>query len=226
MAAPSIDIDRVVREVLAELDAAPSNDDHEPVISDLVISCRVVTLAEVEGRLGGIRRLVVPLRAVVTPAVRDELQRKNVTLAYESPVASKTAEPLRLVVVTAGKSFDPTALLGALSREAVEVQPHMSDCLIAASDQLAGEVKRPDTLGLLLTRHPAAALCLANRHPGVRAISGPDTATVSKAAGAVGANLLVIDPTAQSGAQLKRITTEFCRGGTRPCPEVFQQRLG
>ena len=54
MAERSLDIDRVVREVLAELGHAPGG-----TAGELVLNCRVVTLSEVDGRLEAVRRLVV-----------------------------------------------------------------------------------------------------------------------------------------------------------------------
>ena len=230
MAEPLLDIDRIVREVIARLELAPDADkpttaSQAPGDGELVVSARVVTLSEVDGRLESVRRLVVTPQAVVTPAVRDELQRRNVTLAYASPAAGRAADPLRLVMVTAGKCIDPATLVRALSEEPMRVEPQALDCPIAAAGRLAAEVVRPDTLGLLLTRHPAAGLCLANRHAGVRAVSGRDAPAVLAAAADAGANLLVIDPAAGSFFQLKQIVTGFCRGGIRPCPEVFQQRL-
>lgn len=223
MAEPSIDIDRVVREVLVQLGLAP---DAGAAGGQLVLNCRVVTLAEVEGRLEAVRRLVVPPRAVVTPAVRDELRRRNVTLVYDTPAPAQAAAHLRLVLVTAGKRLDPTPLVRALRGEGIRLDQHRSECLIAATDQLAAEMAEPDTLGLLLTRETAAGLCLANRLRGIRAVSGTDAGAVSAAVASVGANLLVVDPAAGSPFQLKQMVTEFCRGGARQCPEVLRERLG
>jgi hypothetical protein len=220
MAERSLDIDRVVREVLAELGLAPV-----PPGSELVLNCRVVTLSEVDGRLEAVRRLVVPPGAVITPAVRDELRRRNVTLTHTSPTAARAAIPVRLLLAMVGQELDPAPLLGGLANEGIEVDQRRSNCLIAATDQLAGEIAKPHTLGLLLTRHTAAGLCLANRLRGVRAVSGTDAGTVAAAVAAVGANLLVVDPAAVSPFQLKQIVSEFCRGGTRPCPDVLQERL-
>jgi hypothetical protein len=132
---------------------------------------------------------------------------------------------VRLLLVAAGKQPDLAPLIGALAHEGIKIAQHSLDCLIAATDLLAGEIARPHTLGLLLTRHTAAGLCLANRLPGVRAVSGTDAGTVAAATAAVGANLLVLDPAAVRPFPLKQIVLEFCRGGTRPCPEVFKERL-
>ncbi len=257
MAQPSIDVDRVVREVLAELGHAPAaaDDDvgchahacvglegtrqkpaehaHASVgmapdeggDGELVLACRVVTLAEVEGRLEAVRRLVVPPGAVITPAVRDELLRRNVALGFAAAGETQPASTLRLVVVAAAGQFDPAALIAALTKAGVAVERQTCDGLIAAGDRLAVEVGRPDTLGLLLTGETAAGLCLANRHKGVRAVSGTDREAVSAAVDALGANLLVLDPGAGGIFRLQQIVTEFCRGGIRPCPEVFRERL-
>jgi len=194
--------------------------------SELVLHCRVVTMSEVEGRLGAVRRLVVPPQAVVTPAVRDELHRRNVSLAYGAAAKPPAASGVRLVVLTVGESFDPAPLFVALGNEGIEVRPAAADCLISATDRLAAEMGQPHTLGLLLTRHTAAALCLANRHRGVRAVEGIDARSAAAGAGAVGANLLVVDPAEMAVTRLRQTIIEYCRGGPRACPEVFRERLG
>jgi hypothetical protein len=112
-----------------------------------------------------------------------------------------------------------------LAREGFRVKPLSSDCLIAANDELAAEILQPNTLGVLLSRHAAAALCLANRLRGVRAVGGIDAPAVAAASAAVGANLLVADPRVGNFFQLKQAITEFARGGVRPCPNVFRERL-
>ena len=102
---------------------------------------------------------------------------------------------------------------------------HSSKCLFDATDRLAGEVKKPNTLGLLLTPYEAEALCLANRLPGVRAIAGRDAGQVAADAAAVGANVLVVNPKKIGPFEIRQMLGEFCRGGVRPCPDVLKQRL-
>jgi hypothetical protein len=46
----------------------------------LTLSDRVVTLRLVEGRLAGVKRLVVQPQAIITPAVHDELRQKRIEL--------------------------------------------------------------------------------------------------------------------------------------------------
>ena len=262
MSQSTMEIERVVREVLAELVAAkaevsprplgegqgvravsdkqsaltltlsPRERGQEkslsplpsPLSSDLVISARVVTMNEVLGRLDSARRVVVSREAIVTPAVRDELLRRGIALTFaDSSNCRPTA--VRLLLMTSGTDFDPAALVAALAREGFCVECAAADCLIAATDQVAAEVSKPETLGVLLSPHAAAGLCLANRLSGVRAITACDAPGVAAAAAAVGANLLAADPQAGSFFQLKQMITEFGRGGVRPCPAVFRERL-
>lgn len=245
MSQPAIDIERIVREVLAELGIAqtsPETSATKPAIveaapvantaesaaknDELVVTSRLVTMSEIAGRLDSVRRVIVSRGAVVTPAVQDELHRRGIALAYT--VATKEAaekKSVRLVMVTAGTKFEPASLVAGLAREGMKIEHVALDCLIASADQLAAELAKPDTVGALLTRHTAAAMCLANRLPGVRAVTGGDAPSVAAAASAVGANLLVADPQAGTFFQLRQMIVEFCRGGVRPCPAVFQARL-
>jgi hypothetical protein len=238
MAEPSIDVDKLVREVLASLGAAPepSSPDVEEQESapagpsesngELVVLSQVVTMSELEGRLGGVRGLIVPPGAIVTPSVRDELHRKNIRLVFDQPVPVATAGSVHLVVAVLGSRYDPAPLVRALQGEGITVQTHQTDCLVAATDLLAGEVVKENTLGLVVSTYPAAALCLANRHQGVRAVLGSDAATVITEAASVGANVLVVNARTTGHFQMRQIVSRFCREGPRECPEALRQRLG
>jgi hypothetical protein len=266
-----LDIDRVVREVLAELKRAPTSSataasganaslsisvenkagataglsssaentvkqaGHQPKVdhgtptssstSELVLSTRLVTMDDIEDRLYGIRRVVVGPHAVVTPAVRDALQQRNITLSRALPTKNTTGASLRLVVVAAQTKLDPKLVASTLQGGGIDVECHRTDCIIVATDRLAGELSKNDTLGLLLTPHTAAALCLANRLAGVRAVMGNNTGRLAADLVSVGANLLVVDPQSVGLSKLCQMAAEYCRGGIRPCPEVFRKRL-
>ena len=257
MAEPSIDIDKLVREVLAKLGIAPesgaetaetvrpgdlsassspaagapgagtpSQAASSPSNGELVVLSQVVTMSEVEGRLEGVRRLVVPPQAVVTPSVRDEIHRKRIALVYDQAVPAPGAGGVRLVMMILGSRFDPAPLIRALNGEGIEIETHRTDCLVAATDRLAGELPKPSTLGLVVSAYPAVALCLANRHEGVRAMLGIDAGTVDAEAATVGANVLVVNSRTTSLFPMKQMISRFCRGEPRGCPEALRERLG
>ena len=50
---------------------------------ELVLSERLITLSTLQGRLDGIAKLVVMRKSLITPAVRDELKRRNISLRKE-----------------------------------------------------------------------------------------------------------------------------------------------
>ena len=109
------DIDRIVREVLAELaraSAAPPSmpasparhsrlkrrlrrlPANQPNRHELVVASRLVTLSEVAGRLAGVRRLVVRPGTVITPAVKEEIQQAEYPSDFRDAAASD-ARPVR-----------------------------------------------------------------------------------------------------------------------------------
>jgi len=248
MAEPSIDIDQVVRQVLAEMRPAPEGatgtlrapsaevpsaevpsakvpSAEGSHADELVVSARVVTMAELGRRIEGVRRVVVPTQAVLTPSVRDELRRRNIALVYGQPRPAPSGGSARLVLMTVGKSFDPAGLVTALRKEGIEVDLRRSDCLFASSDEVAREVAGGRAVAVMLTCEPAIALCVANRLPGVRAVLATDATETAAAAAAVGANLLVAAPRARTFFQLKHLVREFSRGGVRECPELLRERL-
>ncbi|MGO8752611.1 MAG: hypothetical protein ACLQNE_42265 [Thermoguttaceae bacterium] len=242
MADLAMEIERIVREVLAALPSplaaspvpAPAGaeagqekkKDKKEDHAEVVIRRRLISLADLPERMAGIRRLVVPSRAVVTPAVRDELQRRNVALAYGEAETAETKQRIKVDLVAMGAKLDPGPLAKSLENEGYEVAIDRMQCLIAANEKLAAALAAGKTLAVLLSRHTSAAVCLANRHAGVRAILGTRADAVDADAAAVGANLLVVDPMAQGFFATRQMAIRFLREGPRECPEVFREKLG
>lgn len=71
-----LDVDRIVREIVSRLRAELKTQPAETLTLDV----RVVTLAALEGRLEGVRKLIVGARAIVTPSARDDLTDKNIEI--------------------------------------------------------------------------------------------------------------------------------------------------
>ncbi len=244
MSQMAVDIERIVRAVLADFGAAPAvalRDDAAEApacppappaarkpsapADALVLTDRVVTLAQLDGRAPTVRRLVVPEGAVVTPAVRDELRRRRMALEYGSAAEPAPQSPCNVAVWNVSKRYDPSPLMAMFRREGVAADLQSSECLIATTGALATGIRRGDTVGLILTRQPAVALCLANRHPGVRAVLGLDAPQVAADLAAVGGNLLAVDWAARSLFQIKQMASELCRGAPRACPDALKERL-
>jgi hypothetical protein len=192
---------------------------------ELLLSVRLVTLDVIADRLEGIRRVIVGPKTVVTPAARDALRQRKIELSRNLHAQNPSAARLKNIVVAESVKMEAKTLADALRAESIEVQCSSTDCILAAVDQLAVELAKGDSLGLLLTPHTAAALCLANRLPGVRAVPGNEAQRLEAELCSVGANLLVVDPQKLAFFKLFRMTGEFFRGGIRPCPDAFKKRL-
>lgn len=244
MADATYDIDAIVQQVLAGLRGgiagqAGIGTKKNSLPGEIVVSASVVTLSQVEGRLDGVQQLTAPRGAVVTPAVRDLLQEKNIALAFSTgnsgPGVEKRStkggdKTARLALVAAvlreNTSIDRNALGRALQKDGIEVEPSQSNCLVETSGRIAERLKDDGFLGAIVTSHPAAAVCLANRLPGVRAIAPARPESVLPECKDVGANVLVIDPAGRGFFQVKQMIREFCLSGRHECPKSLRAQLG
>jgi hypothetical protein len=234
MSVDQADIERIVREVMAQLKhvaqpaAAPAplpTPQPAPAVhsSDLVIDSRIVTLDSIVGRLNGAKQIIVPPGALVTPSVRDELRRRGVELRRET--AAKEVNSRAPVLLVVGRtSHDPDLAVRMLRHEGIDVRTESTHCLIKATEMLAAAAAAR-LLGVLWTRHTAIAMCLANRQKNLRAVLAAGVPTTAAAAAAVGANVLVIDPTTGTMYERKQVLRAFCLGGIRECPEELKEVL-
>jgi len=79
-------VERIVVEVIRRLGLMHNDAAAEPHsnTAELTLNDKVITLRLLEGRLTGISRLSVSNRAIVTPAVRDELNQRQITLVRKA----------------------------------------------------------------------------------------------------------------------------------------------
>ncbi len=234
-----VDIDEIVRQVIAQLSgndtAAPKKSSEtnqqtvappkssQPPTGQLEITERLVTLATLENRLTDIRHVVLRRGAVVTPAARDVLRDRGIGLSYTS--ATNAASTATIVLGVAeltetGNKPVATALVDALVRDGVAVERIAATGLASVVSELADHASRGGRPTILLTSRPDAAVCLANRVPGVRAVGGPDVQALRRAMTDVAANLLALDPAVAAPA-FRRLISEFLAGWPRRVPAVL-----
>lgn len=210
--------------------AAASGADTERSNDQLHVPGKVVALADLADRLDRVRCVSVASGAVVTPAVRDELQRRRIALRYvadahrEACAAPEAAAQLVLQLVIHQGCFDDRAVQ-TLRIEGASVAVAASECVIEACDAAARAVLDRQALAVVITRYAAAAICLANRIPQVRAVAARDPAELKSAMSMVGANIVVIDPDAVGLYGARRLLREAAVIGRRTCPRVFGARL-
>jgi hypothetical protein len=134
------EVERIVRTVLGELNAkAARSAKHAEATQEesertLVLTSKVVSLAEVEGKLQDVTRPVVPRGAVFTPAARDELRKFAVAVA--SATGGVKTQQARVVLVTAQTTFEPAHLATSLAGEGIAVERIADKELTSAVDTL------------------------------------------------------------------------------------------
>ncbi len=212
-------VDQVVGEVLKRLQAKASSQ------RELSISSRVVTLAELEGKLEGIKQLVVPAKAVITPAARDMLRQRKIDISYAVPAQAVAKSRLPLVVGAAETKYDAASLVQAIAREGVTIERLARTGLAQVVGEMCEETTKGGKLGLMLTSETAVALCLANRRSGVRAVAATSVAATPRVVRSVGANVLVIDPAARGAFELQRLVSQFAAGAPYACPAEYAKEL-
>jgi hypothetical protein len=230
MTLPEGEIERIVRQVLARLTAAPQAavNGHTPAeasATTLVLDARVVTLAELKGRLEKQQSVTVLTSAIVTPAVRDYLRERKVSLVRRQTTPQAAASGLRLAVGVTETRYDSHDLLRQLSAQGIQFEQMTGGNEAAVTDQVVECVKRDKHMGLVLTDQAAAAVCLANRQQEVRAAAAANVVGVDEAIRQIGVNLLVVNPRGQSSYLLRQMVNRYLSGAPHACPEALKPRL-
>lgn len=82
-------LEAIVREVIRRLTSqghsvsSSGNADDSAVSANLQVDDKLVTMATLHRKLSGIKQVVVRRRAIVTPAVKDELKKRHIALVRE-----------------------------------------------------------------------------------------------------------------------------------------------
>jgi ribose 5-phosphate isomerase RpiB len=250
MAGQQLDLDWIVHEVVRRLQAQghgggtgteqpaatlhqpagasprlPPQPASEPVPGQLRLNQRVVTMAALANRLDGLKEVVVASGTLVTPSVRDELRKRGVALTVATDGMDSGPQGGSLLVGVAGNADKAGALLAAIRAEAGDAERFDRDCVIEVAWNVAQTIVAEKRIGLVLTRKPAVAVCLANRQPSVRAAWAVNVASVKESLQTIGANLLVINPDLHSLFELRGMVREFVQG-SHQCPPAYRKSLG
>lgn len=203
MRSPTWDIDSIVSEVVRRLRAssAPKRPS-EIAPSELVLEGRLITLATIEGRLKRVTRLVVSSAAVVTPAVRDELNQHDIQL-HRTPRGEEVCSSHKVWI---GIDHETT---GEDRWTALLDKPNITPCR-GTTTELIEQAAKNEGPKIIVTHHLAMAACLANRHQHIRAAAVRDIVEAGEAIDTMQANLLVVHAERTSPFQLQKIIELLC----------------
>lgn len=195
-----LQIEQIVGEVVRRLRAlqpapVPTN------ANELVLSDAVVSVGLLDGKLTNVRKLVVRPKAVVTPAVRDELKKYGVVL--ERRAAAAVVATVKLLLAATNEAAAKELKLAAVCGERIESQATSS--LGGTLREVARHVVSRKLPALILAAEPFAAVIEANRLEGVRAVMIERTEQIQQAQAEAKANLFVIPAGKLNPVQLRRI---------------------
>lgn len=202
----SQEIERIVRLVVERLvtenaSAGQVAAKAPPPVGELRLDSKLVTVSSLKGKLNeAITVLCVPAKAVVTPAVKDELKDRGIRLRRANQ-ADCDSEVLSPVVVNAAKQMVSSAWNSAGRSEQVGN--------LKLAIQRAISVAQSDKMVVILADQPEVAAAAANRANGIRAMVACASHDWKSAAESLGANLIVCHPGQWNDSEVPRLLSSL-----------------
>ena len=225
MALSSCEIDEVVRRVLEHLQTTgtekefPHGSSHSQTAE---MPGHVVTTEQIAQCPAG-TSICVQANAVVTPAAIDMLRDRKMTLRRSSGETQDPPRPRLLWMVNTVSTFDLQPLCEALRRQGVSPQTKETRSLIEAIQMAVDHIRTGGSRAVVLTGKTAAAVCMANRADGVRALHAGNVEEVERAFKEIAPNLLVLDPAGGNRTNMTHVVRCFCGAeATEPAPQYKQ----
>lgn len=175
----------------------------------------LLTLADVELIGSGVKTVSVSARAVVTPAVRDELRRRGIALtkgsqspsSVENSVGKKTQSQQNLVIVPQTKLNHAASQLGSVCQ--VRLLTTAAEELAAISSHVGVE---PAARVLWCTAEPFAAECMVSRQATmIRCVTLHEFNDLPQAILEAAPNLMIVDDRRWTAAALINLVRQWER---------------
>lgn len=202
-------IERLVREVLAQL--APMPAPRAEATTELWLEQSVIAVRDLEERLAQVKQVVVPAKAILTPAARDFLKERGIQVRRATVVTPKASRPTTLLLGVAETRHETTAVISQLRQRGVQVEQLARTGLKTVVAELAIEASRGGRRAWLLTEATHEAVCLANRTPGVWAATAQHRGELAAARKAIPLNFVITNPAASTTFQQTQLAQEYAK---------------
>ncbi|MDR0609564.1 MAG: hypothetical protein LBG58_05595 [Planctomycetaceae bacterium] len=222
----TFDLDAIVRQIMVDLTVTdkPVSADakniskielppdikentEKPLVNEIYIDSRVVSLAELSQHLGNATKLFISPKSILTPSAKDEIRKRKLEVAVKLPLPSVRNAPAIWFAFHKPAIF-PVHLLNLLQKEIFLKQESfvtLTELLNEAERQLSDEKNR----AVALTRQSATAIHLANQRNIIRAIGCVDPKQSLEDTVELNANLLVIHPERVSNTKIFEIVKQL-----------------
>jgi ribose 5-phosphate isomerase RpiB len=203
-------------------------------------------LEDLHKRSGANGQLVLPYRARLTPAARDWVKSRRLTVGYSDDSAMSAAGTPAPADAPSGAAASVSTAPGAFvwwcdgpcgpAKAVLVAQEKASNFhpldvpadarhLVSVVKRLAADVKSGTAAGgVLMVQSGASALVLANRCPSLRAVLGTCLEAVEQGVTQVAANVLVVEYPHKTLQQMKNMLARFVRG-KRELSEDLRRQL-
>jgi hypothetical protein len=227
-----IDIDKIVQLVLSDLNVKRPITSERKTVAPLIVpvvkpvtetvaitnnatidwtSRKLVTLADVKvaALSSAVSEVVVGLRTVVTPSVKDELRKRGLQLRVGTTNKTAASEASNKTIWLGIQLTlpEPSSLVTVLRKQDIEVVTAVTKTTEVMADEIVKQIRERQCIAI--TTESAKLICIANRNGAVWGINGFDPQQTARDAKLLGANLLVIDPTGKSPFRQSEIVKGF-----------------
>jgi hypothetical protein len=184
---------QVIEQSSPQTQLVAHNNTHPQASKTFSLDSRLVTLEHLRGKLNGIEILEVTNRAVVTPAVVDELRDRGVQLQRrQRNSSSEAASPVeQRVLVVASSNTGATPPADASTETIVQA--------------IAEHVGRSRNLAIWSSKHPYAAAIAARAHRSLTAIQLFSVSEIERVLAEAKPNVLILDELQWSSAALGQL---------------------
>ena len=191
-------VDSIVRRVLERLGKQEAGEPEVSSAGETVrLEKRVVTLEAVRDRLSACKVLVVPAGAIVTPAVKDELNARGICLQTASSPRSR--DPLQLETLCVARLSDHFVPVDWL-KGVGSIQVCCGEDYHQLAEQIASQYASLKTI--CFAAQPHVAVVTLNRNRKLRAAHGRTEKEIAEINSTLGANVLVLDAVQSRQEQL------------------------
>jgi hypothetical protein len=176
---------------------------------EIYIDSRVVSLAEINERLGNARKLFIAPKSILTPSAKDEIRKRKIEVAVKLP--SLTVPSGSVIWLALQQPVLLATNWENRLRKELKLKQESFATLAELLDEAERQLSNEKTHGVALTKQSATAIRLANRRDTIRAIGGIDPKQTAEDTAELNANLLVIHPERISNAQIFEIIKRFSK---------------
>lgn len=212
-------VERIVQEVSAALrqrTTAETGSAEPQTAGRPTITSRVVTGDLLEKTVNGARSILIGDRSILTPSARDFLRQQGITwdiAAKETDTHNVASRWLAVVVQST------PAVATMLEHHAADWKQLRAADTSEAAGAAVSAICRADADGVVvLSQHPEAVACRANRNANVRAAVVGDILETKAAQQSIGANVLCCDPKQKPFFELRNLLKAMTAGPTQPPP--------